>query len=90
MQKADALTRKSGSAKEGTESQFFPNGMLLTISMDEDDTADPDVAGINISLWESNPKGLRIPPNEAAIKGTLYACHDSGIAGHWGRYRTQE
>ena len=28
MQKADALTRKTGNAKEGTEVQFFPDGTL--------------------------------------------------------------
>ena len=29
MVKADALSRKTGNAKEGVESQFFPDGTLV-------------------------------------------------------------
>ena len=53
------------------------------------DSPDPDI-GIDISSWEYNKEGLLIPPNEASKLEVLRACHDSGIAGHWGRHRTQE
>ena len=50
---------------------------------------DPEI-GVDISSWERKEEGLLIPPNEASKLEVLRACHDSGIAGHWGRHRTQE
>ena len=93
MIKPDALSRKRGNAKEGLESQFFPDGTILGLDhTDEDldvDSPDPDI-GADISSWERNKEGLLIPPNEASKLEVVRACHDSGIAGHWGRHRTQE
>ena len=48
------------------------------------------IDGIDITTWQRNHEGLLIPPNEAYKLEALRACHDSGIAGHWGRHRTQE
>ena len=44
MQKADALTRKTGDAKEGSELQFFLEGTILPME-NVNDTAiqDPDI-----------------------------------------------
>ena len=53
------------------------------------DSPDLDI-GADISSWERNKEGLLIPPNEASKLEVLRVCHDSGIAGHWGRHRTQE
>ena len=82
--KPDALSRKTGNAKEGLESQFFSQGTMLSL-----DLPDPDI-GIDISSWERNHEGLLIPTNEASKVEVLRAGHASGIAGHWGRHRTQE
>ena len=109
MVKADALSRKTGNAKEGIESQFFPDGTIATpvkevrlmqilaleSAYETSDMAngpvnDPEIEGIDVSTWEINKEGLRIPPNDAAKVEILRTCHDSGIAGHWGRHRTQE
>ena len=84
MIKPDTLSRKTGNVKEGLESQFFPEGTILSLNL-----PDPDI-GIDISSWERNQEGLLIPPNEASKLEVLRACHDSGIAGHWGWHRTQE
>ena len=100
MIKLDALSRKTGNAKEGLESQFFPDGTILGLDhadRDRDrymnspnlDLPDPDI-GIDISSWERNKERLLIPLNEASKLKVSRACHDSGIAGHWGRHRTQE
>ena len=53
------------------------------------DSPDPNMCA-DISSWECNKEGLLIPPNEASKIEVLRASHDSGIAGHWGRHRTQE
>ena len=53
------------------------------------DSPDPDI-GVDISSWERQEEGLLIPLNEASKLEVLQTCHDSGIAGHWGRHRTQE
>ena len=93
MIKPDALSRKTGNAKEGLESQFFPDGTILGLDYaDRDrnrdmnspnlDLPDPDI-GIDINSWERNKEGLLIPPNEASKLKALRACHDSRIAGHW-------
>ena len=73
MIKPDALSRKTGNAKEGLESQFFPDGTILGLDYARDrdmnspnlDLPDPDI-GIDISSWERNKEGLWIPPNEAS------------------------
>ena len=46
------------------------------------------IDGIDVTTWQRNHEGLLIPPNEAYKLEVLRACHDSGIAGHWGRHRT--
>ena len=123
MQRADALTRKCGNAKEGIEQQFFPDGtiihyddvsprmaqiMVLECSLDQSEAGEqasmtecgnePDVE-LDVSFWERTDAGLLIPPNSINLPESgdvdpklevLCACHNSGMAGHWGRHRTQE
>ena len=45
---------------------------------------------IDVNTWQRNHEGLLIPPNEAYKLEVFRVCHDSGIAGHWGRRRMQE
>ena len=160
MQKADALTRKTGNAKEGTEAQFFADGTLaaewlgtwlgtekldtsikeqldtsiaeirliqimaleqswknelfterqnelsteheneLSIERQNELSAERqnelpaacqnELPGFDVTTWQRNHEGLLIPPNEAYKLEVLRACHDSDIAGNWGRHRTQE
>ena len=151
MHRADALTRKSGNAKEGLEQQFFKDGILameagsnmwlpqalafelddaelnprtahiLALELDfeldklrQDDIEDghnnhgdldahdelselDELDGLDVSLWQRDDEGLLIPPEmDANDDGVcpklevLRMCYDSGIAGHWGRHRTQE
>ena len=104
MQKVDALTRKVGTAKEGIECQFFSNGTVSSEILalepileeheleghDKVELQDPEVDEIDVSSRNRNNEGLLIPPDETAKLEVLRTCHDSGIAGHWGKYWTQE
>ena len=85
MVKPDELSRKTGNAKEGLESQFCPDGTILGLDRADEaldmDSPDPDI-GIDISSWKRNKEGLLIPLNKASKLEVLRACHDSGIAGH--------
>ena len=64
MIELDALSRKTGVAKEGLESEFFPVGTILGLDYASDrdmnspnlDLPDPDI-GIDISSWERNQEG---------------------------------
>ena len=116
MQKADALTRKTGDSKEGAEMQSFPEGTFLRmkspitslegrsprqiLALEQANDSEADNAnsydtqnldmGIEVDTWERNSEGLLTPPDDACKLEILRTCHDSGIAGHWGRHRAQE
>ena len=76
--------------------------MALEYSLDQSEAGEqavpPDVE-LDASFWERTDAGLLIPPDSINLpeSGDIYpklevlrACHDSGMAGHWGRHRTQE
>ena len=92
MGKVDAITRRSGDAKSGIEEIFFKDGQLLSLdgeSVEEpNDIPDPQLESIDMSLWEMKDE-LRIVPPEYRLE-VLRQCHDSKVAGHWGKHRTQE
>ena len=54
MQKADALTRKTGNAKEGTEAQFFADGTLAAewLGTEQLDTSIVEIRLIQIMALE--------------------------------------
>ena len=43
----------------------------------------------DVASWERNQEGLLIIPPEYRTT-ILHQCHDSQVAGHWGRHQTQE
>ena len=50
---------------------------------------DVDIDGIDCAEWGRDEEGLlKVPDNH--INDMLRQCHDSKVAGHWGRTRTQE
>jgi len=92
MGKADGLSRRSGEEKSRMEARFFDEGQLL--DLEEDDTEerrdadDVELEAIDVASWEKR-NGLWIVPEEHKLE-VLRQHHDTQVAGHWGRYRTQE
>ena len=92
MSKADSLSRCSGEEKSGMEARFFDEGQLL--DLEEDDAEERggadnvELEAINVASWEKN-NGLWVVPEEHKLE-VLRQHHDSQVAGHWGRHRTQE
>src|SRR5258706_8649789 len=64
-----------------------PNGETAVLLL-EDQDLDP-LTGIDISNWPKNADALWIVP-EHHRADVLKQCHDSLVAGHWGRDRTRE
>lgn len=80
----------TGILAERTPRQILALEQANDTEADNGDTVqDPDI-GIDVDSWKRNSEGLLIPPDDACKLEVLRACHDSGIAGHWGRHRTQE
>jgi len=89
MGKADGLSRRSGEEKSGIQARFFDEGQLLVDGEDEEpDAEDVELPGIDVSTWEKKD-GLWVVPPEFRTD-VLRQHHDSKVAGHWGRHRTQE
>ena len=61
------------------------------INPEDVDMEAQDIAleGIDCAAWERNADGLLKVPEEYK-KEVLRQCHDSKVAGHWDRHRTQE
>ena len=57
---------------------------------DKEVPLDPKIEGIDVSSCQHNEAGLLILPDDVAKLAVLQICHDSGIAGSWGRHRTYE
>jgi len=71
------------------EAQFFDEVQLLVDGEDEElDAEDVELPGIDVSTWEKK-EGLWVVPPEFRAD-VLQQHHDSEVAGHWGRHRTQE
>jgi len=87
--KADGLSTCSGKEKSSMEAWFFDEGQLLVNGEDEElDAKDVELAGIDVSTWERKD-GLWVVPPEFRTD-VLRQHHDNEVAGHWGRYWTQE
>ena len=74
------------------DAKFFEEGQLLDLGEDENDTEgnaeDIELEGIDVSKWDKR-NGLWLVPEEHRLE-VLRQHHDSEVAGHWGRHRTQE
>ena len=87
--------------KRFCEERIFAEGQLkngdtqlllceLYIEEDIDDVYAPDFElDIDCSTWQKASNGLLIVPPEHR-QAVLRQCHDSQVAGHWGKHRTQE
>ena len=78
MGKPDALSRRSGEEKAGTDAQLFRDGQLV-MAMERD--TNPTGPDMDIAGWERNQEGLLIIPMEHRTT-ILCHCHDSKVAGH--------
>jgi len=92
MGKADSLSRHSGEEKSSMEARFFDEGQLLDLEEDDveekGDADDVELEAIDVASWEKQ-NGLWVVPEEHKLE-VLRQHHDSQVAGHWGRHRTQE
>ena len=90
--KPDGLSRRSGEEKSGMDAYFFDEGQLLDLENDdvgeEEDAEDVELAGSDVAIW-GKKNGLWIVPQEHRLE-VLRQHHDSQVAGHWRRHRTQE
>ena len=74
------------------DAHFFNKGQLLDLENDEveeqEDAKDVELEGIEVAKWEKkNRLCVVLPERRLAM---LHQHHDSQVAGHWGRHRTQE
>ena len=92
MDKPDGLSGHSEEEKYGIDIHFFDEGQLLDLENDnvgeEEDAKDVEVEGIDVAIW-AKKNGLWRVPQEHTLE-VLCQKHDSQVAGHWGRHRTQE
>src|SRR5437868_15284949 len=90
--KPDGLSRCLGEEKSGMEAKFFEEGQLLDLEEhnngEEEDAEDMELEGIDVAGWDKK-NGLWVVPEEHRLD-VLRQHHDSQVAGHWGRQRTQE
>ena len=92
MGKPDGLSRRSGEEKSGMHRDFFDEEQLLDLENDdtgeEEDAEDVELEVIDVATWEKK-NGLWVVLQEHRLE-VLRQHHDSQMAGHWARYRTQE
>ena len=92
MSKPDALSKRSGQEKSGMDAKFFEQGQLLDLEKDEidneDNVDDIELDGREVSKWDKRNR-LCLVPEEHRLE-VLQQHHDSQVAGHCGRHRTQE
>ena len=92
--KPDALIRLAGNEKSGAKERIFASGQLISLEENEakdneNEVEDIEVDGIDCAEWDRNEGGLlKVPENH--INDMLRQCHDSKVAGYWGRTRIQE
>ena len=92
MCKPDGVSRCSEDMKSGMDTYFFDEGQLLNLENDdvgeEEDVDDVELEGIDVAtLGKKN--GLWVVLQEHRLE-VLRQHHDSQVAGHRGRHRTQE
>ena len=92
MGKPDGLSRRSGEERSGMDAHIFDKGQLLDLENDdvreEEDAEQVELEGIGVATWEKK-NGLWVVLQEHRLE-VLRQHHDSHVAGHWGKYRTQE
>ena len=90
MGKPDDLTRRMGNEKSEAEERIFAPGQLMElVGYENKIVEDIEIEGIDYTNWDKDEaRLLKVPENH--INDILCQCHDSKIAGHWGRARTQE
>ena len=92
MGKPDGISRDSGEEKSAMHARFFKEGQLLNLGKDknnnEGNAEDIEVEGTDITKRDKR-NGLWLVPEEHRLE-VLPQHHDSQVAGHWGRHRTQE
>ena len=74
------------------DDNFFDEGQLLDLENDdvgeEEDAEDLELDRIDVATWEKK-NGLWVVPQEHRLE-VLQQNHDSQVAGHQGKHRTQE
>ena len=74
------------------DAHFFNEGQLMDLENDdvgeEEDAEDVELEGVDVATWEKK-NGLCVVPQEHRLE-VLQQHHDSQVAGHWRRHRTQE
>ena len=89
--KPDGLSRHSGEEKSGMDSHVFNEGQLLDLENDdvreEEDAENMELQASKVATWERE-NGLWVVSQEHLLE-VLRQQHDSQVAGHWGRHRTQ-
>ena len=92
MRKPDALSRLSGEELSGMDVHFFDEGQVLDLENDDvgevEDAEDVELEGIDVATWQKKNR-LCVVPRENRLEVPRQH-HDSQVAGHWGRYWTQE
>ena len=92
MGKPDGLSIRSGEEKSWMDAHFFNEGLLLDLEnndvSEEEHAEDVELEGIDVATWEKKT-GLWGFPQDYRLE-VLLQHHDSHVAGHWGRHRTQE
>ena len=92
MGKQNGLPRHSGDEKSGMDTHFFNERRLLDLKNDdsgeEEDVKDVELEGIDVVTCEKK-NGLWVAQQEHGLE-LLCQHHDSQVAGHCGRHRTQE
>ena len=88
-----ACTNTKAEVDSGDEliEHVVPADLLALDGIDPEDidieAEDIELEGIDCTAWERNVDGLLKVPEEHK-KEVLRQCHNSKVAGHWGRYRT--
>src|SRR5437879_1245690 len=92
MGKPDGLSRCSGEEKSGMEGQYFEEQQLLDLEEDndgeEEEAENMELEGIDVAGWDKRNRHQVVL--EEYRLDVLRQHHDSQVAGHWGRHRTQE
>ena len=90
--KPDGLSRRLGEEKSRMDAHLLDEGQLRDLKNDdaseEEDAEDVELERIDVATWERK-NGLWVVPQEHRLE-VLQQHHDSQVAGHWRRHRTQE
>ena len=92
MGKPDGVSSHLEEEKSGIDAHLFEERHLLDLDNDNvsevEDTKDVELKIIHMAIWEKK-NGLCVVPQEHRLE-VLPQHHDSQVAGHWGKHRTQQ